>query len=132
MIIAVDFDGTCVKHSFPEMGEENFGAVEVLRELVEAGHQLILYTMRSNSEKYPTSLTEAIAWFAENDILLYGIQTNPTQRFWTTSNKCYAELYIDDAALGCPLTQDGPNGHPRSYVDWFAVRELLVKMELLT
>lgn len=45
MIIAVDFDGTCVTHDFPRVGKD-IGAVPVLKELVECGHKLILHTMR--------------------------------------------------------------------------------------
>ena len=45
MIIAVDFDGTCVSHDYPYIGKE-IGAAPVLRELVSAGHELILFTMR--------------------------------------------------------------------------------------
>ena len=35
MIIAVDFDGTCVKHRYPMVGEDVDGAVSVLKELVK-------------------------------------------------------------------------------------------------
>jgi hypothetical protein len=48
---------------------------------------------------------------------------NPTQKEWTSSPKCYAHIYIDDAALGCPLVK-GENGE-RDYVDWTAVEKLL-------
>lgn len=34
MVIAVDFDGTCVTHEFPKVGKD-IGAVPVLKELVE-------------------------------------------------------------------------------------------------
>lgn len=47
MIIAVDFDGTCVTHEFPRVGVE-IGAAEVLKELTDKGHQIILFTMRSH------------------------------------------------------------------------------------
>lgn len=47
MIIAVDFDGTCVTHEFPRVGEE-IGAAEVLKELTDKGHKIILFTMRSH------------------------------------------------------------------------------------
>ena len=49
MIVAVDFDGTCVKHKYPLMGED-IGAVPVLKALVAANHLLILYTMRTGKE----------------------------------------------------------------------------------
>ena len=46
MIIAIDFDGTCVTHEYPYIGKD-IGAVPVLQRLVKAGHELILWTMRS-------------------------------------------------------------------------------------
>ena len=47
MVIAVDFDGTCVTHDYPAVGKE-IGAVPVLKALVQAGHKLILFTMRDH------------------------------------------------------------------------------------
>lgn len=125
MYIAVDFDGTCVTHEYPRVGR-NIGAVPVLKKLVDAGHKLILNTMRSGDE-----LADAIQWFIDNDIPLFGINENPTQKSWTASPKVYANLYIDDAALGCPLTTDTfPFVKP--YVDWIEVEKQLRKMELIT
>lgn len=49
MIIAVDFDGTCVTHEFPYVGKE-IGAAEVLKELTDKGHKIILFTMRSHQD----------------------------------------------------------------------------------
>ena len=75
-------------------------------------------------------LTDAVNWFNENGIPLYGIQTNPTQHTWTTSPKAYAQLYIDDAALGCPLKYDLKFAD-RPFVDWSMVREMLVQYGVL-
>jgi len=50
MDICIDFDGTCVSHEFPLIGKD-IGAIPVLKELVEAGHKLILFTMRSDRKK---------------------------------------------------------------------------------
>lgn len=72
MTIAVDFDGTCVKHRYPMVGEDVDGAVSVLKELVRKGHKIILYTMRSGD-----TLDDAISWFIDNDIELWGINRNP-------------------------------------------------------
>lgn len=72
-------------------------------------------------------LQDAKNWFIDRGITLYGIQTNPNQG-WTTSPKCYAHLYIDDAALGCPLVYDD---HEKPYVDWSKVEEVLYEMKLL-
>ena len=45
------------------------------------------------------------------------------------SNKCYAEMYIDDAALGCPLLHDKELSD-RDFVDWVKVREILTQKGL--
>lgn len=68
-------------------------------------------------------LEDAIAWFARHQIPLYGVQRNPTQDDWTESPKAYAKIYLDDAALGCPL-KSGDVGE-RPHVDWDAVALLL-------
>lgn len=122
MEIAIDFDGTCVTHEYPKVGKD-IGSIPILKKLIEKGHNLILFTMRDGKE-----LKDSINWFSENNIKLYGIQYNPTQKDWTQSNKCYAQLYIDDAALGCPLIY--PNiGRP--FVDWEKVGVLLKEKGLL-
>lgn len=115
--ICIDFDGTCVTHNFPEMGKD-IGAIPVLKELVNKGHHLILYTMRSDE-----TLNDAVNWFNVHNIPLYGINENKTQNTWTSSQKVYANLYIDDATLGCPLIQH--NIEDRPYIDWIKVREYL-------
>lgn len=138
MDICIDFDGTCVTHEFPRIGED-IGAIPVLRELVEAGHKLILFTMRSDRKKKKkvgdetvvveeNFLADAIKWFDDNGIALYGVQKNPTQRFWTSSPKAYGHLYIDDANLGCPLITP-TEGRP--YVDWVETRKYLVERGIL-
>ena len=121
MTIAIDFDGTCVTHEYPKIGRENEGCVDVLKELVHEGHKLILYTMRSGKQ-----LKEAKDWFKEREIPLWGVNENPTQNAWTTSPKIYANLYIDDAACGCPLIYDKSKAS-RPFVDWNAVKIILLR-----
>ena len=118
MIIAIDFDGTCVTHEYPYMGSD-IGAVPVLKELTDAGYHLVLNTMRSGKTE-----KEAVKWFKDNDIPLYGVNKNPDQKSWSASPKVYADLYIDDSALGVPLTSSPTSTRP--YVDWVRVREWLV------
>lgn len=134
MIIAVDFDGTCVKHKYPFIGED-IGAAPVLKKLVNDGHKIILNTMRSHMktnipDKHTPlgyysvdTLQEAISWFEKNGIPLYGVNHNPDQDKWTDSQKPYANVYIDDAALGCPTIFDYESGRP--FVDWTAVSKML-------
>ena len=77
MIIAIDFDGTCVKHAYPKIGED-IGAVPVLKRLVDDGHQLVLNTMRCGK-----LLDEAVKWFESNGIKLSGANHTPGQESWT-------------------------------------------------
>src|SRR5690606_20245312 len=120
---------------------EDIGAISVLKELVDNGHKLILFTMRSdrakgsfigdNYEVYGGDfLKQSVSWFEDNDIPLYGIQVNPTQHTWTTSPKAYGQLMIDDSALGTPLKVDEKLSD-RPFVDWIKVREMLVERGLI-
>lgn len=141
MVFNIDFDGTCTTHDFPNIGK-SIGAEKVLKRLTDAGHKLILFTMRSDRKEAkpvidPTIqnvtgkfLTEAVDWFKENDIPLYGIQTNPTQHNWTTSPKSYAELMIDDSAIGCPLIFNRSISS-KPFVDWVKIEEYLENMGIL-
>jgi len=131
MTIAIDFDGTCVTHKFPKIGED-IGAIPVLKKLVKNGHKLVLNTMRSGdqlTESENNTLKEAVYWFKNNNIPLYGVNKNPEQSYWTSSPKVYADLYIDDAALGCPLLYN--NKESRSYVDWNKVEKMLSDLGII-
>lgn len=125
MIIAIDFDGTCVTHEYPKVGKD-IGAAPILKLLAENGHQLILWTMRGTRTHPSDTLKDAVNWFKNNQIPLWGINENPDQKKtgWTNSNKQHAELYIDDAALGCPLKYDNEKSN-RPFVDWVRVEEYL-------
>jgi hypothetical protein len=126
LVVAVDFDGTCVTHEFPKIGKEIPNCINVLKRLQSEGARIVLNTMRSDSER-GNFLSEAVLWLTERGIDLYGVNENPTQRNWTLSPKVYAHIYIDDAALGAPLCE-----HPecnRPAVDWYKVEELLFSVE---
>ena len=139
-IIGIDFDGTVVTHDFPKIGKD-IGAVPVLRKLVDNGHKLILFTMRSDIDEDTSDdynihkqggkyLSEAVQWFMDNNIPLFGINENPEQRTWTTSPKPYCHIYIDDVALGCPLKYD-VNLSNRPFVDWMEVENILIKRKMI-
>jgi len=98
MFIGVDFDGTVVDHAYPDIGEPAPDALRVLKKLQEAGHNLILFTMRSGEE-----LKLAVDYLVKNGIDLFAVNCNPTQSSWTQSPKVYCHVYIDDAAFGAPL-----------------------------
>ena len=118
LVIAIDFDGTCVEHDYPAVGLEVEGAVETLRALNKRGHRLILFTMRSGEK-----LEAAERWFRDRKIELWAVNENPEQRSWTTSPKVYADYYIDDSALGCPIMFIDGVRHP--VVNWSKVRTML-------
>ena len=117
-IIAVDFDGTCVEHNYPAIGIEVEGAVEVLRALNKRGHRIILNTMRSGEK-----LDAAVKWFSDRKIELWSVNHNPEQEEWTSSPKVYADIYIDDSALGCPIMFI--DGVRSPVVKWSKVRTML-------
>lgn len=114
MFIAVDFDGTIVKHLYPKIGED-IGAFGWLKKWQEAGAKLILLTMRGDQE-----LRDAINHCRNKGIEFWAINHNPTQRRWTTSPKIYAHMYVDDLSFGMPLVTSDVNGE-RSWVDWSIV-----------
>ena len=117
--IAVDFDGTIVTHAYPDMGYDA-GAEPVLKELIANGCKIILLTMRSGELLEP-----AIAWFRDRNIPLFGVNENPDQKKWTASPKVYADLYIDDSSLGCPLKF--MDGERRAVANWDGIRQQLVR-----
>lgn len=137
MYIAIDFDGTIVTHEYPEIGKPIPLALETIKELITLGHKVILLTMRGHKHHVKQitdingvivgtepidTLYEAINYLKENGIDLYDVNNNKTQKFWTSSQKVYANIYIDDAALGCPLVYP-EEGRP--YVNWVEVRKFL-------
>lgn len=117
--VAVDFDGTLCDHVFPKIGEEVPDAFRVLYRLRAMDDvRLMLWTMRSGK-----SLDEAVAWCKARSLTFWGVNSNPEQHTWTTSPKQYAHIYIDDAALGCPLIS--VPGFARHVVDWKTIAPLL-------
>lgn len=127
MYICVDFDGTIVDHRFPDIGEPVPQALETIRTLQEQGHKIILFTMRSDGQEVGDVLTEAVDFLKNNGIELYGINRNPTQDEWTASPKAYGEIYIDDAAYGCPLIH--PALFIRPCVDWSKLHERISNLK---
>lgn len=123
LTIAIDFDGTIVTHAFPKIGDPVPLALETIKELIALGHQIMIWTMRSDNY-----LVEAYEYLEknipENQFRLIWFNTNPTQKEWSKSNKQYADLYIDDAAYGCPLRKD--KEEERLFVDWRPIRRTLL------
>lgn len=124
MTIAIDFDGTIVTHEYPYVGKPLPLAKEVINMLGMNGHDIFLYTMRDGSE-----LLDAIEYCEENRLGMVGYNESPQQ--FSESPKQYAQLYIDDAALGCPLKKDYTLSN-RPFVDWYQVAVMLCEYGLIT
>lgn len=100
MIIAVDFDGTIVKHKYPSIGKEIPFAIETLKYFQKKGHHLILWTYRSGKE-----LEKAVAFCEKRGLIFHAVNNNYDGEEYDNSysRKIYADLYIDDRnLLGIP------------------------------
>lgn len=99
MTIAVDFDGTIVRHRYPAIGEEMPFAIATLRRLQEEHHRLILWSVREGK-----LLDEAVEWCRQHGIEFYAINKEfPEEdqaRNEHYSRKLKVDLFIDDRNLG--------------------------------
>jgi len=120
-LIALDFDGVCVKNAFPNIGEDIDGAVETLRDLYGADYRLALWTVRENGSHSPylgsrNFLDEAVNWFIDRDIPLESVNTTPTwkeTRILYGGRKIFADITIDDTDV-------------QGFCGWDKVREILL------
>jgi hypothetical protein len=119
-IICVDFDGCICHNEYPEIGERNPYALKYLKLFAESGAKLILYTMRDKE-----FLDDAVDYLESNGVTLYGVNVNKQQKYWTTSNKIFGHIYIDDRCFGMPLKFF--EGHDRPVVDWKIVGPAILK-----
>lgn len=101
MVIAVDFDGTIVEHKYPAIGKEIPFATASLRQLIQDGHKLILWSVREGD-----LLTQAVTWCKERGVHFYAVNADidedATDHQGTAhfSRKIKADLFIDDRNWG--------------------------------
>lgn len=98
MIIAVDFDGVIVSDKFPLIGDADFEILTLLGKAIDKGHQVILWTCRVGDR-----LREAEDWCRERRLRFTCVNGNsPTNlaEYKTDPRKIYADIYIDDRAIG--------------------------------
>jgi hydroxymethylpyrimidine pyrophosphatase-like HAD family hydrolase len=97
LIIGIDFDGTVVEHVYPEVGKPLPQAFEVLKELQNAGHRLVLWTCREGVD-----LQYAIDFCKENGIefVSHNVNTKEDAYIWPPSRKILTDVFIDDKNLG--------------------------------
>lgn len=132
LYIAVDFDGTCVFEEWPEVGEDNPYAVEVLKECVKNGHKIILLTIREHETKGIEGrdlLKEAEDWFKKNEIPLYAVNENPEwEEKVGKSRKVYADVIIDDKCCNMHTIEDeNSKGELCEYCSWRYIDKWMVK-----
>lgn len=99
MTIAVDFDGTIVRHRYPAIGEEIPFAVQTLKMLTEERHQLILWTVREGE-----LLDAAVDWCRERGLEFYAINRDFPEEDITRNEsftrKLKVDMWIDDRNVG--------------------------------
>lgn len=97
MKIAVDFDGTIVRHAYPKIGKAIPFALETLR-MLQKKHQLILWTIREGA-----LLEEAVVYCRSNGIEFYAVNANyRDEELYPMSGcrKVNADVFIDDRNFG--------------------------------
>ncbi len=111
LILAIDFDGTICKHAeYPEIGEPVPHVLWWMRLFHDAGARSFLWTCRDG-----LALSPALRYLHEESILLDGINQYAYWDGFKTSVKLFANIYIDDAAVGAPLIRE--RGH-RPCLNW--------------
>ena len=99
MTIAVDFDGTIVENKYPEIGKEIPFATATLRQLINDGHKLILWSVREGEQ-----LSQAVDWCRQRGIVFYAVNQDfagdTPENNAQYSRKLKAHLFIDDRSVG--------------------------------
>ncbi len=106
LTIYLDFDGTVVEHTYPEIGALNPRSFAVIRQLQNAGHRIILNTYRADLAD--GSLQAALDFLNDinNELLpiteCTELKIQPPAWNW---EKTLEEgiLYIDDVCDGTPM-----------------------------
>lgn len=98
MIIAIDFDGILCENKFPDIGEPKYDVISLVRQLIDGGHEVVLWTTRNGDE-----LTAAVDWCGDRGLHFCNIngpapsnEKEYRDKYPTPSRKIYADVYIDD------------------------------------
>lgn len=106
MIVAVDFDGTLCRDEFPEIGSPNYRMISLVREIIDAGHEVVLWTSRADDR-----LVEAVRWCEDRGLHFCAVNENaPSNQaryegeYPNGTRKVYADVYVDDKDARFRLT----------------------------
>ena len=98
MIIAIDFDGILCENEFPNIGKPNYEVISLTRQIMDMGHEVVLWTTRNGNE-----LTAAVDWCGDRGLHFCNVNgpapSNEKEYrdvYPTESRKIYADVYIDD------------------------------------
>lgn len=95
LVLAIDFDGTCVKHEYPEIGAVVPNTKLVLDILQKRGHKLILWTCRWGEQ-----LEDAKNVMDSLGIVFDAYNDDIEERKHVQSRKIWADIYYDDKTPG--------------------------------
>lgn len=127
MIIAVDFDGILCKNAFPEIGEPNYEIVSLVRQLIDKGHKVILWTSRVDDK-----LVDAVKWCHSYGLHFCGVNENEPDNlaeFGTDPRKIFADVYIDDHNIDFIINK---NANYNAIWDVTQMIKRILKMEVDT
>ena len=131
MNIYLDFDGTVVEHDYPQIGNLNPNSLEVIKKLQDAGHNIILNTMRVEFDDGP--MQEAIDFINFNkSIAGIKIQHQTEQKIYPPRwnlDKIENDIFIDDIAPNIPLIKAPVVGG--FMVDWVEIEKQLRQKGIL-
>lgn len=112
MIIAVDFDGILCENAFPEIGKPNYRIMSYIQQLIDQGHEVVLWTVRNGEE-----LDKAIEWCNRYGLHFCNVNgpapSNAEEYegvYETESRKIFAHVYIDDRNLEFQSPSIGDSG----------------------
>jgi hydroxymethylpyrimidine pyrophosphatase-like HAD family hydrolase len=105
-IISIDYDDTIVYADYPNIGAIKPHAREVINNLYNEGHFIIIWTCRSGHHEQMASM-----YLREMGVKFHHINENHPEnivQYDSDSRKIFADIYIDDKQLG---------GLPESWID---------------
>jgi hydroxymethylpyrimidine pyrophosphatase-like HAD family hydrolase len=116
MIIAVDFDGTCIESNWPNAAPSMPGAIDTINKLLDLGHTIIIWTARNDMQTAEfgpdAGLARVRQWVLENFSETINGTVVPRERILINQSapvplamigetrKIFAHVYIDDRNLG--------------------------------
>lgn len=113
MIVAIDFDGVLCGNQFPKIGPPNYEVISLVRQMIDEGHEVVLWTSRNGKE-----LSEAIRWCDDRGLHFCAINmpapSNDAEyadKYPNPSRKIYADVYIDDHNLEFVYNSRNPQEH---------------------